>query len=156
MRAPLRTTWVLPLVAASVAVGCPALDNPYRPFPAPSFRAFTDDVQPLLRRDCAALGCHGSPDRTLTLYAVGFLRAPPPFAGEPLDETRLTEAELRWNYDELRIRLLGETAPDDARLLLKCLDPAAGGIEHADGVVVYESRRDPGFRTLRDWIAEGL
>ncbi len=147
---------VLGGVVAALLSGCPALDNPYRPLPEPDEAMFEAKVQPVVARRCAALGCHGRTEMALTLYAVGLLRAPPAFAGQPLDEDALTPAELAWNYDALRLRLLDESDPDDAYLLRKCLAPAHGGIRHAGGVVVFDSPDAPDYRVLRDWIATGV
>ena len=132
--------------------GCTEVDNPYRPFPEPDFESYVADVQPIVRTQCAFLPCHGSPDRPLTLYAVGFLRAKSSFSGAPLDEHTLTESERAWNYDAMRMRLLDERSADESQLLLKCLDPDEGGIYHGDGVVVFPNRRSPGYRKLAAWI----
>jgi hypothetical protein len=102
------------------------------------------------------MGCHGDPRRALTLYSVGYLRAQPPSPGTPLDPDRLTAGELLWNYDALRMRLIDETSADDSVLLLKCLDPAQGGIDHADGTIVWDSPDDPDYVAFRDWIEGGL
>ena len=150
-----RTLKLIPLLGL-LALGCAEVDNPYRPLPEPDFDEFVTEVQPVLTEHCASVGCHGTPDRALTVFAVGFLRARASFPGAPLDEGGLTPAELTWNYDALRMRLLDEADADSARLLLKCLDPALGGISHADGFVAFEDRDARGFQVLRAWIAGGL
>jgi len=134
---------------------CGPLDNPYRPFPEPDYSQYVARVQPIVARRCSALGCHGSYDRTLTLFALDMLRAEAIFSGEPLDETKLTDAELVANYDAMRIRLLDVKDADESSLLLKCLDPDKGGVEHSD-VVVFESTNVPDYQTLRTWIETGL
>jgi len=131
--------------------GCPAVDNPYRAYPSPAYNDFVAKVQPIVGPKCGNLGCHGSRDRTLTLYAVGFLRAPPPFAGASLMENQLTDTELAWNYDALRIRLLDEPDKAQARLLLKCLPVSKGGILHGGGVEVFPDTSDPNFQALAAW-----
>ncbi len=153
-----KCRWGCALLAASalVIVACPAVDNPFRPLPEPSYRDFVANVQPVIEAECAFPGCHGTLDRPLTLYARGFLRAPPVFAGTPLDDTHLTDEELAWNYDAMRVRIADETSADDARLLLKCLDTAEGGIDHAEGIVVFRERDDPGYEALLRWIEGGL
>ncbi len=150
-------TWVawVPLCAA-LLLGCPGPDNPYRPYPEPDFDEFVAAVQPILTRSCSNLGCHGDPDRRLTLYSVEYLRAEPAVPGTPLDEDRLDTAELGWNYDSVRARLIDEEVADEARLLLKCLDPEEGGIEHAEGEVVFATVDEPGYIALRRWIETGL
>lgn len=145
------------LLAATLALtGCPPVDNPYRLFPEPDYAQFEVEIQPLVRENCAYLGCHGDHQRSLTLYAVDYLRAVPSVEGQAVEEDALTDSELFWNYDALRIRLADETSAEDSRLLLKCLDPALGGIDHADGEVIFEDLDDPGYQSLKDWIAGAL
>ena len=145
--------WLLLLVSAT---GCPSVNDPYAPFPVPNFVDFVTKVQPVIGRHCASAACHGSVGRSLTFYAVDYLRAPPAFSDTPLDEKHLTDAELAWNYDALRMRIRGETSADQSRLLLKTLDPKLGGIRHGDGFVIFADRNQPDFKTLHDWIAGGL
>ncbi len=152
-----RLVWLPALLcAASLAAGCPPADNPYRPYPEPDYAQFTARVQPIMRDTCAFLGCHGTYDRPLTLFAVDNLRGESSVKGAELDPDRMSEEELLWNYDALRMRLVDETSAEQSALLLKCLDPAEGGLYHADELVVYEDRDDPDFQLLRDWIASGL
>jgi len=136
--------------------GCPGPDNPYGPYPEPDYDEFVGAIQPILEASCSNLGCHGDPDRRLTLYSTAYLRAEPAVPGTALDADRLSLAELGWNYDSVRARLIDEEVADEARLLLKCLDPAEGGIEHADGEVVFATPEEPGYVALRDWIETGL
>jgi len=151
----IRVALLVPIAVAFALAACPTLDNPFLPLPEPSYDEYVAYVQPIVGESCASLGCHGANDRTLTLYATDYLRATTP-PGTPLDPDHLTPGELRWNYDGMRMRLVDETSADTAVLLLKNLDPAEGGIEHGDGLVVFESREDPDFQTLRDWIEGGL
>ena len=154
--------WVAPLLVvggllgALVLVACPGPENPYLPYPEPDFGSFSASVQPVLERSCSSLGCHGDANRRLTLYSIEYLPAEPAVDGTPLDPDELSLAELGWNYDSMRARLVDEESADDARLLLKCLDPEAGGIVHADGVVVFYSVDEPDYVALRDWIETGL
>lgn len=143
------------IVAGLCLAGCPPVANPYLPPPEPDYDEFVARVQPVVGGSCAFLGCHGTHERALALYAVDFLRAEQP-AGSPIDPVRMSDDELLWNYDGLRLRLIDETSADDSALLLKCLDPALGGIEHAGGTVVFASREDHDFLVLRDWISGGL
>ncbi len=144
------------LLLAVLLSGCPEVDNPYLPYPEPDFDDFVVEIQPIVRKRCANNGCHGSVDRPLTLYGVGYLRAQPDFPGTPMPEFELTPAELAWNYDAMRIRMLGAGSADEATLLLKCLDPAVGGIAHDVDLVVFESRDEADYIRLRDWIEGGL
>ena len=148
-----RTRWIAAVVVS--LAGCPPVDNPYLPPPEPDYDEYVARVQPVVQSSCAFLGCHGTRERTLTLFAVDFLRAEQS-SGAPVDPARIADDELLWNYDELRMRLIDETSADDSYLLLKGLDPALGGIDHADGTVVFASRDDSRFQALRQWIAGGL
>ena len=149
---------VVMLVACALVplMGCPGPDNPYLPYPEPDFVQYQSTVQPIVDRSCSNLGCHGESDRRLTFYSVDFLRAEPTVPGTPLDSDMLTLAEIAWNYDSLRARLIDEESADGAHLLLKNLDPEAGGIVHADGFVVFATVDDPDYVALRDWIETGL
>ncbi len=149
-------TLALAALMASITAGCAPLDNPYAPYPEPDYETFVLDVQPMIADGCASSGCHGVHARTLTLYAVDHLRAEPLQVGAPIEVDILSEGELAWNYDALRVRTLGERKADNAMLLLKCLDPKKGGLVHADGFVVFEDRDDPDLVLLRDWIESGL
>ena len=136
---------LIPLAVAACLGGCPEVTNPYRPWPEPDYEQYVGSIQPIVTNRCAFTACHGTADRALSLFGVGFLRAPPEQPGTPLNEEQLTEQELAWNYDALRIRL-GED------LLLKCLDPALGGIRHASGFVIFTSTTEPDYVALSRWI----
>ena len=134
------------------AAACQSIDNPrYLPL-KPDRGNFVTFVQPILGEHCASVACHGNDSRSLKLYAVNYLRAPPDFAEAPLDENHLTEAELTWNYDAVRTRLRGATSLNDCKLLLKCLAVDQGGIVHASGITVFASKSDPDYKLLSDWI----
>lgn len=158
-----RVTRSSPMAILAVAAfacvwtsACPDVVNPALPYPEPDFELYAAEVQPVVRAQCASLGCHGDLNRTLTLYAVGYLRAEPQFAGTPLAEYELTDAELAWNHEAMRMRLLDAATPETSRLVLKCIDPALGGHLHADGIVVFEDLEDPDYEALVAWIATGL
>ena len=137
--------------------GCPELDNPYMDAPRPQFEPqFEQHIQPIVRESCAAMSCHGTPDRALTLYAVGFLRRKPPLPGQPLPEAHLTEQELTWNYDALRLRTIDAERAEDSLLLRKCLEPDEGGIVHADGIVIFKTMNDAGFKKFREYFQNGI
>ncbi len=143
-------------IVGSALQGCPGPENPYLPYPEPDFEEFVAVVQPILARSCSNLGCHGDANRRLTLYSTEYLRAEPSVPGTPLDDERVTAAELAWNYDTLRARLIDVQSADDAHLLLKCLDPAAGGIVHAVDTIIFYTPDEPEYVALRDWIETGL
>lgn len=144
------------VLAAWALPGCPGPANPYLPYPEPDYEQFKAVVQPILERSCSNLGCHGDANRRLTLYSVEYLRAEPAVPGTPFDPDSLEEAEKAWNYDSIRARLIDTVSADTARVLLKNLDPAAGGIVHADGEIVFFATDEPDYVALRDWIETGL
>lgn len=152
----LLSLWTCLLASLACASACASVDDPYTPFPVPDFSAFVTKVQPVLASHCASPACHGEKDRSLSLYAVDYLRAPPAFSDTPLDEKYLTDAELAWNYDALRIRIRGEKSASSSKLLLKCLDPKKGGIRHATGIVIFPDIEEPEYKVLRDWISGGI
>ena len=143
-------------LSAITLIGCPEADNPYLPPPEASYESFVSDVQPVIAKSCAFLTCHGAAERRLTLYAVGFLRSKPSLPGTPLDEDVLTEQELGWNFDSIRLLLIDDGDTSEPLFLLKNLDPDEGGVEHAGGHVVFESRSDPGYVALAAWLEETL
>ena len=153
-RVVLRGLTLFALVLTTTA--CPSVADPYAPLPMPDYNKFVSEIQPLVGQHCAFAGCHGAVGRSLTLYAVDYLRAPPEFSDKPLDEKRLTDAELSWNFDAMRMRMRSATKADTSELALKCLDPQVGGIRHASGVVVFADRSDPDYQTLVAWIAGGI
>lgn len=156
-RAALAPACLTLLVALTAwAAGCAELDNPHLPFPEPEYEQYVAEVQPVVATRCASLGCHGAVERSLSLYAVGYLRAAPVFAGTPLDEHQLTEAELAWNHESMRMRLLDASSPETTDLMLKCVPPGLGGYLHADGIVVFETLDDPDYQTLIAWIGTAL
>lgn len=116
--------------------------------------AFRCSVQPLLAKRCAFLACHGTALRPLRVYAPNRLR----LGGEAGERDRpLSEEELWANYD--RARALGIGGPEEALLLRKPLDVAAGGLFHRGqemfaGEDVFSSRDDPGYRLLLAWIED--
>ncbi len=136
--------------------GCPSVVDPYTPEPMPDYAVFVAQIQPFIGHNCAFSGCHGTLGRSLTLYAVDYLRAPLQFSDTPLDEKHLTDAELSWNFDALRMRIRGATSADTCGLVLKCLDPKVGGIRHATDTVIFADTSDPAYQTLRNWVAGGL
>jgi len=140
---------------AALCSGCPELDNPRLLPPEPPYEQFVSEVQPVLSKSCSSHGCHGTVIRPLTLYAVGHLRAPPGFSTEPLPENKLTERELAWNYEAMCLRLIDEMADDVPDLLRKQLPVQDGGIDHADGFVVFADTDEPGYKALAAWIAAG-
>lgn len=153
-------TWVCGATALCMILltlsGCPSVPDPYVPMPMPDYNLFVTDIQPFVSRGCAFGGCHGTLGDSLTLYAVDYLRAPQEFSNTPLDEKRLTDAEMTWNFDALRARLRGAPSAEKSELVLKCLDPALGGIRHGKDVVIFSDRSDPMYKKLVAWVSGGL
>ncbi|MBI2893432.1 MAG: hypothetical protein HYY06_07755 [Deltaproteobacteria bacterium] len=112
---------------------------------------FAAEVQPVLARRCAYLGCHGREGMPLTIYAVDFLRLRDPqgqidFSRPPLDELALSPAELEHNRMALASRA-GPEDPNGTLVLRRMLPLDEGGIPHA-GVVVFDRGDDPELMTL--------
>ena len=68
----------------------------------------------------------------------------------PATDTGWTVEQSRKNFD-LVTQLVNTAAPATSRLLLKPLDPSAGGMGHTGGSF-WRSRTDPEYVALRQWI----
>lgn len=116
---------------------------------------FASEVQPILARRCAYLGCHGREGMPLTIYAVDFLRLRDPtgeidFSRPPLDERALSPAEIEHNRIALASRA-GPSDPGGDLLVRRMLPVDQGGIPHAN-VVVFEREDDPDLKALRRFL----
>jgi hypothetical protein len=118
---------------------------------------FATEIQPILRRQCAFLGCHGREGMPLTLYTLDYLRLRD-IDGDVdpttpvLDERALFPSEIDHNRLSLSSRVgRDDPAGDIERLLLRMIPTEAGGIPHGD-VVVYESANDPEMVKLRQFL----
>jgi len=116
---------------------------------------YESEVQPVVARYCAFLGCHGREGMPLTLYAVDYLRLRDPqgkidFSRPSLDERALSESELEHNRRAL-IERAGPRDPGGSVLLRRLLPADAGGIPHA-GVVVFRRESDPDLDVLRRFL----
>lgn len=142
-----------PVVALLCLGGCGVPNEPVE-VPLLDEAAFRCSVQPMLAKRCAFLACHGTALRPLRVYAPNRLR----LGGEASERDRpLGEEELEANYDRARALALG--GHDEALLLQKPLDVAAGGLFHRGqemfgGEDVFVSRDDPGYRLLLAWIED--
>ena len=118
---------------------------------------FATEVQPILKRSCAFLGCHGREGVPLTTYAVDYLRIRDPDGDiDPsrpaLDEIALASAEIDHNRRALAARVgIDDPAGDRARFLDRLIPIEQGGIPHAD-VVVFERTDDPELEVLRRFL----
>jgi hypothetical protein len=120
-----------------------ALDEPY----------FRCRVQPVLTKSCAAFACHGSSERFFTVFARGRLR----LGGDESERAAfLRDSERAFNFASAAA-MVDVEVPERSLLLLKPLEPSAGGYYHvgADlfgGADVFASADDPDYRVLREWV----
>jgi hypothetical protein len=122
------------------------------PLPMPDGQGFVNDVYPVLLRDCAFVACHGAPDRFFRVYGPGRVRLDV-LATKPDDP--LTLQEILYSYDRSRSMLATADTIQNALLLSKPLEPAAGGQGHKGvdelGRNVFASVRDPSYAVLATW-----
>ena len=145
--------WV-PLLVLGLA-GCPASGGPSVVPLDGDAALYASEVQPVVARHCAFLGCHGREGMPLTLYAVDYLRLRDPqghidFSRPPLDERALSESELEHNRRAL-IERAGPQDPGGSLLVRRLLPPDEGGVPHA-GVVVFRRENDPDLDVLRRFL----
>lgn len=138
--------WFLAAFAIS-CVGPGAQQDPGRDGDVGRYAA---EVQPIVARRCAFLGCHGREGMPLTLYAVDYLRLRDPdgrldSTRPALDERALSDGELDHNRRAIAARVAGDGGDT---FVLRLLDPERGGIPHA-GVVVYDAPDHPELDVLR-------
>jgi hypothetical protein len=69
----------------------------------------------------------------------------------PATDAGWTSAQSRKNFDVVT-KLINTAAPATSRLLLKPLDPAAGGMGHTGGSF-WKSRSDPEYVAILNWIS---
>jgi hypothetical protein len=69
----------------------------------------------------------------------------------PATDAGWTVEQSRRNFDVVT-KLINTAAPATSRLLLKPLDPAAGGMGHTGGSF-WKSRQDPEYLAVLNWIA---
>jgi len=136
VRRPIRKDAVDPCVEG---VGeAPGFDPDREPAATASWDLFRRNVQPVLRRTCAAGNCHGS------RFADLFLAC-----GD-------TERELRWNF-WVSTHFLSDSV-SQSELLRRPLSVARGGSFH-EGGDVFDDTADPDYELLRAWgeeVAEEL
>ena len=70
----------------------------------------------------------------------------------PATDAGWTVEQSRKNFDVVT-KLVNTAAPATSRLLLKPLDPSAGGMGHTGGTF-WTSRTDPEYLALLKWIRE--
>lgn len=115
---------------------------------------FRCEVQPVLTTYCAQLACHGDGRRHLTLFARNRLR----LAGdEGARNAFLSDAERGLNYRAAQL-MVDLDRPEHSLLVLKPLEPAAGGYYHVGsetfgGGDVFSDPGDRSHRVLLDWAS---
>jgi hypothetical protein len=113
---------------------------------------FDREVYPILLRDCAHNQCHGAPQRFLQVFGPGRARLRGPWFG-----AELLAQERRLSYERALSMLItdGSRPVSESRLLMKPLEPAAGGASHGGvdlyGRNVYRSSADPAYAVLVRW-----
>jgi hypothetical protein len=111
---------------------------------------FTDEVMPVLLRDCGFHTCHGSSERFFRVWGPGRLRLDP--MTRAFDA--LTGRELEANYN-MAVSMLNPGDPKLSLLLRKPLAREAGGSAHGGrdplGRNVYRVPTDPGYAALQRW-----
>jgi hypothetical protein len=137
--------------------------------PALDFDKFECEVQPILQRDCAFMGCHGTDTgRPFRDYARGRWRNDEIVnrtgtcipqtgqvdlqvagSGTVMCEGWLphTAAEWKKNFDSARSFMLDAATPEDSLMLRM---PTVGGLSHID-IKLFRST-DPAYATIRDWL----
>jgi hypothetical protein len=141
------------VVAVLLVSACAAEDTAWQgTLPSPDGKQFTEDVYPLLLRDCAFSTCHGAPERFLQVYGPGRTRLDP-IANKADDP--MTLAEVLHSYERARSMLTSVAALDQSPLLRKPLELQAGGESHKGvddfGRNVYPSQADVRYVTLLRW-----
>ena len=125
------------------ARGTTAAPSAPRPADVDSFR---QSIEPIFMRDrggtlpgyAACVMCH-----TWQTSLRFDLETPATDAGWTPEQSRL-------NFDMIT-QLVNTRAPEDSRLLLKPLEPSAGGLGHTGGTY-WKSRDDPEYQTVVKWI----
>lgn len=137
--------WViaLALVGCTQPVGDVALVEPDQ-------GVFRDKVYPILLRDCAFAGCHGTHDRFFAVFGPGRARLDPT---TPI-YSPVTELELALTYT----RTVSMIDPDREKSLLlrKPIPVGQGGAGHRGddpwGLAVFHARDDARFVTISNWV----
>jgi hypothetical protein len=141
--------WTTLLALAGVACGEP---ETYRWRQSmPDGIQFTEQVMPVLIRDCGFQTCHGSSERFFQVYGPGRSRL------DPLTPAfkNQTGDELGLSYN-LAVAMIDSAHPGRSLLLRKPLAVKAGGAGHRGtdryGRNVYRTTNDPGYLVLARWV----
>jgi hypothetical protein len=117
------------------------------PLPMADLARFEAEVQPHLALRCASGGCHGRPERPLSLFAPGAHRLDRErlHLDEPLSRAELEENARRTSAFALVPHARGSL------MVQKPLAQAAGGLWHGGGDVFLDES-DPSCRALVSWL----
>jgi hypothetical protein len=120
--------------------------------PSPNYSAFTEDVYPVLIRDCGFHACHGADERFFRVWGPGRRRLNPALSNAFSDAT---SDEIMATYKR-SVAMLDSKNPGRSLFLRKPLATGAGGAGHlgADkfGRNVYRSIDDNGYLVLSRWV----
>ena len=98
-----------------------------------AYALFLSDVQPKLKMSCAYATCHSSPQSDFYITCGA------------------DDAQLRFNYLQASGFVAPAPAmPEQSEILLRPLNPAAGGVSHTGGIF-FDSRNDEGWQKWRAW-----
>ncbi len=114
--------------------------------------AFLELAQPVLAARCANPSCHGNADRPLAVYAVHRHRMDP---RDVYVDTPLSDEELRHNFVQASVFLLGVRDASQCPLLTRPLAVEAGGSGHAS-VAIFAGTADYDYQRLHAWIEATL
>ena len=137
---------IVALLLSALAGGCGPAPTTI-PLPVGDEAFFAERVEPHLEARCASAGCHGRPERPLSLYARGQQRADPSrvFLDEPLDDE-----EVRENARRVAAFALDRSALESLAVQ-KPLAIDAGGVAHGGGDIFVDAS-DEGCRALIAWL----
>lgn len=138
-----RFLWLLALWLGAACGPEPAVHS----IPIGDLATFEAEVMPYLSERCASGGCHGDPDRPLSLYSPGAHRADP--TRRSLDEP-LDAAELLANARRVRAWALTAQA-SESLMVRKPLAASVGGVWHGGGDV-FVDEHDAACRALVAWL----
>lgn len=140
------------LLAAAMLAGlgaCAGPEETVSPLEVGPLASYAAEVQPRVAERCASGGCHGRPDRRLSLFAPGQYRADASqlHLGGPL-----TANELGENARRLAAFAHGTDARG-SELFCKPLAVGAGGCAHGGGDI-FVDWTDPACLAIERWLGQ--
>jgi hypothetical protein len=137
------------VVAALLPLGCGGPEHGWVPLRMGPLDDYVVLVAPHVQERCSQGGCHGRPERPLSLYAPGVHRADP-------DRRYLDEPLSIEEHAENARRLAAFAQVDDpvrSVVLCKPLALSAGGCWHGGGDN-FVDHTDPAFRAILGWLRD--